>query len=260
MNPVDPTARDRDDYYESLLGAAAFGTLTAEEEAGLRVYLATSDSARAELAELVALAGDLSLLVDEREPSPGLRSRIAAAIAAEPAAPTLAPNADDRGGIRPIETSSQPTPIQQAPGWRNYIWAAAASLLIAILAGVALDRVFLQDADDDDSRETIAFELSLATPVPELSAELTYDSEQQLFLLETEGMPPPPEGQIYQIWLIDAAGRPKPVGLMDDSVVAVAADREAYDAFAITLEPGPIGSPAPTTEPFFVAPLAAGDE
>ena len=269
MNPEDSTENERDDmHYGSLLGAAAFGTLSAEEGRELQAYLATSEVARAELAQLRIIAGDLSLLVDEREPSPDVRRRIEQAIMAgsragrrQVAAP-LAPTTGS-GSVRPLEISSQPspTPISKAPGWRNYIWAAAASLLIAVLAGVMLDRIFLQETDDDlDGRQTIAYELTLPAPPPDLSAELTYDPDRQLFVLETENMPDAPEGQIYQIWLIDADG-PKPVGMMarNDSSVAVAANRDDYATFAITVEPGPIGSPAPTTDPFFVAALGPAD-
>ncbi|CAN5857190.1 hypothetical protein BH24CHL3_BH24CHL3_08400 [soil metagenome] len=254
--------------FESLLGAAAFGTLTAEEASGLMAYLATSDAARAELAQLRVIAGVLPLLTDEREPSPGLRGRIEQAVRAtphtkqrEPGLPLPTTSSAESQTVRPLEFSTQlaPTPIEKAPGWRNYVWALAASLLIAVLAGVMLDRIFLQAADDDlEGRETIAFELTLPTPVDDLSAELTYDPDRQLFVLETENMPAAPEGQIYQVWLIDGVG-PRPVGVMVDSTFALAANRDNYAAFAITVEPAPNGSPAPTTTPFFVAELAPAD-
>lgn len=269
MTSENSSTNDRSGMdYESLLGAAAFGTLTAEEAVGLRDYLATSDAARSELAQLRVIAGDLALLADEREPSPGLRGRIEQVVRAAPHTEqqeaVIPAVAAEHGGVRPLEFSAQPapTPIEKAPGWRNYVWAAAASLLIAVLAGVLLDRIFLQATDDDlESRETIAFELNLPTPVADLSAELTYDPDRQLFVLETGNMPEAPDGQIYQVWLIDETAIATPVGVMLDSSFAVAANRDDYAAFAITVEPGPIGSPAPTTEPFFVADLApAGND
>ncbi len=36
---------------------------------------------------------------------------------------------------------------------------------------------------------------------------------------------------------------------------ATVADISKFDALAITVEPGPLGSPAPTTKPFVIAPL-----
>ena len=103
--------------------------------------------------------------------------------------------------------------------------------------------------------QTIAYELTLSTPIPDLGAELTYDEDAQIFTLQTENMPAAPEGQVYQVWLIDTECRPQPMGVMADPTFAVAADRDNYTAFAITVEPGPIGSAGPTTPPFFVAPL-----
>jgi anti-sigma-K factor RskA len=255
VNPVNPAVNDRDDqYYEELLGAAAFGTLTAEEEAELQAYLKTSETARAELAELRALAGDLTLLADEMDPPPDLRNRIEQAVLAD-----VTWGADVQGrprGDEPKPLDFEPKPSRKPiPLWRNYIWAAAAALLIAVLAGAVLDRVFFQDDDDPvDNRQTIAFDLSLATPAPGLTAELTYDPDQHLFVLETENMPPAPADHVYQVWLIDTEG-PKNAGTMAGSRFAVAADRSDYQALAITVEPAPLGSEGPTTEPFFVAPL-----
>jgi anti-sigma-K factor RskA len=261
VNPVDPAVNDRDDhYYEELLGAAAFGTLTAEEEIELQAHLASSESARAELAELRIIAGDLSLLADEMEPPVELRDRLERAIQTDLAwaNPTpLRPVTTEQGPgeVQPLNLSSVPEGSSRRPIsiWRNSMLAAAAVLLVAVLAGVVLDRVFFDDDSDPDGRETIAFELS--SPIPNLSAELTYESDDQVFLLKTGNMPAAPEGQVYQVWLIDREGVPVPNGVMVGSSHAVSANRDDYAAFAITVEPGPLGSTAPTTEPFFVAPL-----
>ena len=69
-------------------------------------------------------------------------------------------------------------------------------------------------------------------------------------------MPEPPQGHVYQAWLIDAAG-PVPVGVMnpDQGEFASAADRSQFQTFAITVEPGPLGNDAPTTDPILVAHL-----
>lgn len=268
MKPVDPTVNDRDDqYYEELLGAAAFGTLTAAEAVELEDYLARSPAAQAELAELRALAADLPLLVDDVEPSADLRNRIEQAVLADVAwarpdatAPKM-PDTDQPSGIvtlttvPPLEEIQSGTPVRKpTPIWRSSLWAAAAALLIAVIAGVLLDR-FVLDGGGDDNVQTIAYELTLSTPIPDLGAELTYDEDAQIFTLQTENMPAAPEGQVYQVWLIDTESVPQPMGVMADPTFAVAADRDNYTAFAITVEPGPIGSAGPTTPPFFVAPL-----
>ncbi|MDQ3655674.1 MAG: anti-sigma factor [Chloroflexota bacterium] len=257
---MDPTANDRDDqYYEELLSAAAFGTLSAAEAAEVEAYLATSASARAELAELRMIAGGLTLLADEARPSPDLRNRIEQVVMADAAWARPAqggrrslPESNPNEGIVPLSTvpvagSKRPTPL-----WHPYVWAAAAALVLAIVTGVVLDRVLLNDDNPATERESIAF--NLTTPIPDLSAALTYDAEDQIFILETENMPAAPPDHVYQVWLIDESGA-QPVGVMNRSTFAVPAPRDAYDAFAITVEPAPLGSVGPTTDPFFVAAL-----
>lgn len=260
MNVVDPAVNDRNDqYYEVLLGAAAFGTLSAAEAVELEGYLATSAAARAELAEFRMIAGGLTLLADEARPSPDLRRRIEQVVMADVAwarpaqrGPTAPPFGNGEDGIVPLSTGPASGPKRPTPLWRPYVWAAAAALLLAVLAGVVLDRLLLDDNDPASERESIAF--NLTAPIPGLSAELTYDPEDQLFILETENMPAAPNDYVYQVWLIDESG-PQPVGVMNRSSFYVPAERNAYQAFAITVEPAPLGSAGPTTDPFFVAPL-----
>lgn len=265
VNGVDPTVDARNgQYYEELLGAAAFGQLSAAEAAELEAYLATSESARAELAELRMIVGGLALLADEKQPSPGLRNRIEQVVMADAAWARPAPGAPRSGlpdtfddGIVPLSTAPVPGSKRPTPLLRPYFWAAAAALVLAVLTGVVLDRLLLNEGDAPE-RERIAFTLNLETPIPELSAELTYDPEDELFILQTENMPPAPEDHVYQVWLIDDTG-PQSAGVMNQSRFFVPAPRDAYEALAITVEPAPHGSAGPTTEPFFVAPLTGED-
>lgn len=262
MNGVNPAANDRhDQQYEDLLGPAAFGTLTAAEAGQVEDFLAMSASARAELAELRIIAGGLALLAEPARPSIDLRNRIEHVVMADmawmhptPIGGVARANGESDSGIVPLSTVPAAGAKRPTPLWRPYVWAAAAALALAVLSGIALDRLVLNDADSATERETIAYDLTLAAPIPDLSAELTYDADDQLFILETENMPPAPENSVYQVWLIQD-GVPTPVGVMNQSTFAVPAARDAYQAFAITVEPGPLGSEGPTTDPFFVAPL-----
>jgi len=264
VNVVDPTVNDRNDqYHEDLLGAAAFGTLNAAEAAEVEAYLATSAPARAALAELRMIAGGLTLVADEARPSPDLRNRIEQVVMADAAWASPAqgglrpvPERNPNDGIVPLSTVPVSGSKRPAPLWRPYMWAVAAALALAIVTGVVLDRVLLNDNDPATERESIAFNLS--TPIPELSAALTYDAEDQIFILKTENMPAAPPDHVYQVWLIDESG-PQPVGVMNQSTFAVPAPRDAYQALAITVEPAPLGSAGPTTDPFFVASLTSED-
>ena len=242
-----------DDIY-ALLTSAAFGTLSQEEASALGAYLPAHPETQAELASLQSMVGDLSLLADEREPSPALRDRIARSIQSQV---TSDPDALESVGIHDLDTSVAPPEKQPIPITRRRITMMAASiaatiaLIVGGLVGWLLPRQF---EDDTPTSESVSFELT--TPVPNLSATLSYRPNDQMFVLDTSNMPPAPDGKVYQVWLIDANG-PKPAGVMSGSTFAVAADRSQYTTFAITVEPGPLGSDAPTSSPFFVAPLIA---
>ncbi len=251
MNPVDPQLyRDLADYDESLIAAAAFGTLDADEARELEVLLARSPEARAELAELRELAGNLALVAEERAPSADLRDRLEAAITGQQAT-------TESAAVATPVPDRQPAPIIRLNG--VWLGAIAAALAIALLSGVLLAQfVLFDDEDDIAAREDVA--LTVTDAIPDLEAQLTYEPDRHLFFLTTENLPPPPQDSIYQIWLIDEAGVAQPKGIMAATTYAVMADRDAFVAFAVTIEPGPLGSTGPTSEPFLVAPLESGDE
>jgi anti-sigma-K factor RskA len=254
------------EHQEDLLAAAAFGTLTESERAEFESLLESSPGFREEFASLQALTADLALLAPESDPSPAVRDRLEEAISFAPPIPQPLPPTDevieltDHAGPIPINLSTRRANPYEAPKsrmpstMRPYIWAAAAAVVLALVAGVMLDRIFLQDEDSAPPMEEIAFELNVPDD-PGISGELMYDPESHMFMLETENMPAAPEGQVYQVWLIDHEGVPQPKGVMDEQAFVVKADRSDYQAFAITMEPGPLGSTGPTSDPILVAPL-----
>ena len=68
-------------------------------------------------------------------------------------------------------------------------------------------------------------------------------------MLDVRDLPPLKPDQVYEVWLIGANG-PKPAGVFDQPTDqhAIVADRSQYDTLAITAEPGPLGTAAPTGE------------
>ena len=79
--------------------------------------------------------------------------------------------------------------------------------------------------------------------------EVTYLPQDNLFILDVRDLPPLQPNQVYEVWLIGANG-PKPAGAFDQPTDqhAVIADRSQYQTLAITAEPGPLGTEAPTGE------------
>jgi hypothetical protein len=75
-------------------------------------------------------------------------------------------------------------------------------------------------------------------------------------MLDVRDLPPLEPDQVYEVWLIGADG-PVPAGVFDQPTDqhAIVADRDLYDTLAITAEPGPLGTEAPTGEIVATAPL-----
>lgn len=241
------------DQIADLLAAAAFGSPSESELAELEAILENTPEARAEYASLQMLAADLALIPDERTPSAGLRDRLEQAVTSgtsTPSSPAPAP------AVAAVPTAL-PAPSKEPGNMRMlrpaYRIAAAAAIVLALIGGILVDRFVLQSEDND--MQEIAYDMTLPDEVPDLSAELLYDPDTEVFMLKTENMPSAPDGQVYQIWLIDHESVPHSMGVMNAAEFAMTANRENYAAFAITTEPGPLGSEGPTSDPFFVAPL-----
>ena len=291
MTALEPLDRHDHRYYQDLVGGAALGILTQEEHAELMAHLQTCAECREDFAEMRDVVGVLPLSLDDASPSPALRDRIQMLVEQDASAPTTADAAEwgdaphdeptplDIGDAQADGLAPEPAPArlprrrrlelpantddfvplpvemvrQQHRRPPAILWGVAALLVVAVIAGALLGRAFLADnGGKTDEGEQIA--LQFTTPVPDVSAQLTYFADRQLLVLKTEHMPPPPADHVYQVWLIGGAG-PVPVGTMQDGGYATVADISRYQTFAITVEPGPLGSDQPTTEPIVVAPL-----
>jgi hypothetical protein len=240
-----------------LLGAFALGAVDAEEAATVRAHLATCAECQAEMAELWLAVDSLPEMIEPLEPPPALRDRIAAAIAAEAASPTPGQPAIPAARapapapvIAPIP--SVPEPIRKpASFWsRATPWAAAAAILLLLSAGLLVWNLRLREQIQQATApvaETIA--LAPTDAAPEARGEVTYLPQDELFMLDVRDLPPLQPNQVYEVWLIGAEG-PVPAGVFDQPTDqhAIVADRDLYDTLAITTEPGPLGTAAPTGE------------
>jgi anti-sigma-K factor RskA len=241
----------REAELRDLLGAFALGAVDADEAAAVRAYLATNAEAREELAELMAGFDALSFTVEPMEPPAGLRDRISAAVLAErsPVPPTLAPI--PLVPVAPSQPVAMPEPIRPpASFWsRATPWAAAAAALLLITAGLLFWNLQLRD---QIARAPVTDIVALAPTdvAPGASGEVHYTPDRQLFVVDVRDLPPLPEGHVYEVWLIGDDETPVPAGTFDQSTDqhAIVADRGQFNLLAITAEPGPLGTEAPTGE------------
>jgi anti-sigma-K factor RskA len=238
-----------------LLGAFALGAVDTEEAALVRSHLATCAECQAEIAGLWAMVDVLRETVEPLDPPPALRDRIAAAVVAEPASSSPAPAAPVALGSIPAidRVERTPEPIQRpASFWSRAIpWGAAAAILLLLSAGLLVWNLRLREQIQQATApvaETIA--LAPTDVAPEARGEVTYLPQDDLFMLEVRDLPPLEPDQVYEVWLIGEDGVPAPAGVFDQPTDqhAIVADRQQYDTLAITAEPGPLGTEAPTGE------------
>lgn len=249
---------------DDLLAGYALGILTPEERATVEAQLAANPELRRELA-LLALAVDaLPLGLEPSEPSPALRGRLEAAVLADVAAapgpewaprhpaatPALAPPTRPMAPPTPISTARRPFSINA--------WAIAAAVLLVVSAA-AVAWGIVQTRQGEPTR-VIAFEMTDAAGGAE--GELAYIEQSDVMLLSVDDLPPLPPDQVYEFWLVTLDGTITPAGVFGDTSIrhAFAGSPEDYQAVAITVEPGPLGTLVATTEPLAVVSLGGEQE
>jgi anti-sigma-K factor RskA len=238
-----------------LLGAFALGALDAQEAAAVRAHLATCAECQAEIALLWSAVDALPELVEPMEPPSGLRDSISAAILADSTAPQTPPASIPSTPFAPVAVEALPEgraaePIHPAKWWsKTTPWAAAAAILLLLSAGLLAWNLRLQEqVATTPATETIA--LAPTEVAPDATGEVTYFPGDNLLLLDVRDLPPLEPGQVYEVWLLGADGAPVPAGVFGQSTDrhAIVADRSQFDTLAITAEPGPLGTEAPTGE------------
>lgn len=236
---------------DDLLDAYLLGTLSPGDAAWMEAHVRDCPRCQEEIAPLMAAVQALPFGAPEPDvPMPGdLWGRIERSVSdAKPAEPDFIP------------LSSQPLPA--SPGtaprrWGAREWLAIAAVaLVSLLGGTLLGQALPQFLRGDDAESEQVIAVQFTDPDVTASGELRYLPDEQVFVLEITGLPELPEGQVYQAWLIDGSA-PVPVGVVDTATgeLASAGNRDAYQTFALTVEQGPLGNPAPTSDPVMVASL-----
>jgi anti-sigma factor RsiW len=247
-----PTTQTHE-WYQDLLGAYALGALLPDEAAAFEAHLATCPTCPEELRRLRLGVHAFALTAEERDPSAELRNRIWAATFA----PAEVASVSQPHPARPVE----PIPIEQVRTARRAplpLWTKIAAALAVVLIGSLLAWNIALRNDESGDQGTVVGQLAPAPDAPDqaTSGEVRYLPDDQVMLVELHDLPALAEGEVYQLWLIrgDAVA---PAGTFqpnpnDTTTVAVTGNPDLYDTLAVTREPGPIGSPAPTTKPFLL--------
>ena len=86
------------------------------------------------------------------------------------------------------------------------------------------------------------------------AAKVTDLKADRIAVVEFNGLPEPPPGKVYELWLITADGRADAAGVFvpDSSghaVVVVDRSLDGYSVMGVTVEAGPSGVSSPTQQP-----------
>jgi len=230
--------------YKEMIPVHALAALDAADEHALHEHLAGCDECRRELAQWEATAATLALSADPMEPAPQVREKLLAQIRSEKSASNVLP------------FKSPPRNLWQRLGSLGSVAAvlAFAALLVLVIVLWQQNRRLRQENEVvqilSSPRATVK-NLNGTTEAPTASAKVVIDSQGHALLI-ANGLPQPPRGKEYQLWIINPKQPPKPgrtfstdsAGkgiVVQDHVWEV--ERE-YGVFAITLEPaGGVESP-----------------
>ena len=132
-------------------------------------------------------------------------------------------------------------------------YAAAAVVVIALLAGVVVGESIRAQPPTPQS-QVARFTLTGHQDMSGAKAMVIDLRQDGLALVDFHGMPPAGDGRVYEVWLIRSGANPAPVAVFvpdsnGEKVVLVSRSLAGYSVMAVTNEPGPDGSPAPTQQP-----------
>ena len=221
------------------------GALPEDELRTFAAHLETCEECRRSVAELQVAADVLPLATAQLEPPPELKDRIMTVVRSEAELQ------------RAAEGRPAPAPAPRRRWWRGRFLglaplpaAVAASLVIAIaVAGGIL-------ASGGDNARTVQGQVLIASaPKARASLKLSDDATK----LTVSGMPAPPPGKVYQVWLKRPAQAPEPtralfrVDARGDADVEIQRGRlKGIEQVLVTAEPDG-GSQTPTSDPVIAA-------
>jgi anti-sigma-K factor RskA len=221
------------DRWDDAVGSYLLEAMHADERDAFEAHLAGCARCRAEVDELRPAAEAVPASAPQIAPPPALKSRIMAEVEREAELLRAAGPAADR-----------PPAPRRRRDWRFVLpraMAVAGVLLVGLFAGLALE----------GGTETWQGTVDRAQ-APDATAELRErDGTAELVL---EDMPAPPEGRVYQVWVLpEGADAPRPTQALftprrDGSAAAAVPTVDGVQAVLVTDEPAG-GSPAPTREP-----------
>jgi anti-sigma-K factor RskA len=233
------------EHWHDATGAYVLAALDEDERAAFEEHLAGCPACREEVEQLLPAARALPVSVDPLAPPPSLKARIMAEVEREASLLAAAgPEADRPHAARKRRRFT----------WRVPRLVPAALAAALLVVGVAIGVGASQLGGGPD--RTITAQVSGA-PGATMALEI-HDDEGRL---TARGLPAPPSGRVYQVWIKRDGHQPEATAAMfmpshDGAATAsVPGSLEGIDQVMVTDEPDG-GSPQPTGELLAVADLS----
>jgi anti-sigma factor RsiW len=239
------------------VAAYLLGALADAQRREFEAHLATCAQCREDLLSLRVVADALPLAVPPVAPPPGLRERMMATVRAEADVLSAAGAAADR--------PARPAPARP----RRLTWSfgrplAIAGAAMALVLGVALGFGIGSATNEGETKTQTVVQVRtvqarvVAEVAPRGTAVIVV--RDGVATLRVRGLPAPPPGKVYEVWLLRrGAQAPSPtdalfsVSTQGSGRVALPSVR-GVEAVLVTAEPDG-GSRAPTSQPFIQAAL-----
>ena len=265
---------DEHDELESSIAAHVLDAADAKEGDIARAHIDACPSCRELARRLARAAVALPLAAEEVRPPERLRARIlSAAEASPPVRPSRGPFWPSRAIATAAAGRKNLDPSRRRPVGRLLALGAAAVVLLALLGGMALWTVRLNQQIDRQNRQLahvnqqLGQQTQLANQGPQYhtlsgtgplnGASGTVTSKVDNapgIIFDFDGLPQPPAGKVYEVWLIDTGNHASRVGVFRPDAFGagrVVSDKSLQNVkvVAVTVENGPNGVAQPTQTP-----------
>lgn len=233
------------------------GVLEADEVETVRAHIEACASCPELVKRLSRAVHALPLAVDEVAPSAGLRERILAAAAASPRLALVPARPVDRTRL----PATKPRRFNPRIFERIPTYAAAAAVVLALAVGAVAGELAAQRHATPAPSQVARFTLTGHAVLAGATATVIDLKTDGVTLVDFNGLPPPPAGKVYELWLITSNSRADPAAVfVPDSnggkVVVVNRSLAGYAVMAVTIEQGPDGSKLPSQQPEMSGTLA----
>jgi anti-sigma-K factor RskA len=238
---------------ESSVAAWVLGALDPAEADAIRAHVEGCPTCREVAGRLRRVVGAIPLAVEESVPPPRLRERVLAAAAAS-SRPSGAEVAVRKSRPQPAAPSLSAAPPLVQFGRRIPFYAVAAVAAVALLAGFLVGQVALRAPQPPAQSQVARFTMGGHQEMSGAQANVIDLKADGLALVDFRGLPQPGAGRVYEVWLIPKTGNPESVAVFvpdgnGSKVVLVNRSLAGYSVMAVTNEPAPDGSAAPTQQP-----------